>query len=176
MATQDTPTRAGSADLAAPATDEPDGRARRRAVLDGAFAGGFATVVMTVFRAPISRSPPPTARFWAQHVGTGSPADHVGRGLLLHLLYGTAAGAVFGGLVGPRLAGSDADRERSASLLGVVHGAVLSGFGVVVLLDRLLGLDLDRDERFVFHVSHLVYGVALGTWFGSADETGPDRR
>jgi hypothetical protein len=26
---------------------------------------------------------------------------------------------------------------------------------------------LDADERLVFHVGHLVYGLTLGTWLGS---------
>ncbi|QLG29663.1 hypothetical protein HUG10_18825 (plasmid) [Halorarum halophilum] len=143
--------------------DEP----RTRALVVGLIGGVVATVVMSAFRIPISRSPPPTAWFWARFLGDGEPEEYVGRGLLLHLLYGTAAGGVFGALIGPHLSGDEATRERRATLLGAVYGVVLSLFGVSVLLERVLGLDLDPDERFVFHVSHLVYGLTLGTWFGS---------
>jgi len=148
--------------------DEDRTDVRREAAL-GVVSGAFATSVMTVFRTPISRSPPPTARLWARLLGDGGPSEYVGRGLLLHLCYGAGAGGLFGALLGPRLTGSDAERERTATLAGTVYGVLLSGFGVVVLLDRLLGLDLDPHERFVFHVSHVVYGLALGTFFGAYD-------
>jgi hypothetical protein len=36
-----------------------------------------------------------------------------------------------------------------------------------VLLEGLLGMDLEPDERWIFHVSHAVYGLTLGSWFGS---------
>jgi hypothetical protein len=124
---------------------------------------------MIGFRVPISRSPPSSANFWARYLGEESGEPALGPGLFLHLLYGTIAGAVFGAGVTPRLSGSDTNRERSAALAGIVYGASLSLFGRIVLLDWLLDLDLDADERFVFHVSHLVYGVALGTFLGSAD-------
>jgi hypothetical protein len=135
----------------------------------GLVAGGFATLVMTAFRMPVSRSPPPTAWLWAQYVGEGDPEDYPGPGLVLHVMYGVFGGGVFGALVGPLIRGSDADREFLGAVYGVVYGIVLSVFGQYVLLDRLLGMDLSDDETFVFYVSHLVYGLSLGTWFGSND-------
>lgn len=142
---------------------------RRHGLLVGLIAGTIATAVMTVFRFPISRSPPPTAWFWAEFVGGGEPEEYVGRGLVLHLLYGTVGGGVFGALVGPHVFGEEVRRERRATLFGAVYGVLLSLFGVSVVLERVLGMELKSDERFVFHVSHLVYGLALGTWFGSRD-------
>ena len=163
----------GTRSATAPVTDEPDTNAtagrRLRGLVVGLTGGAVATVVMSAFRMPISRSPPPPAWFWAEYVGDGEPEEYVVQGLLLHVLYGTVGGGVFGVLLGPYLSGTEADRERRATVLGAAYGVILSVFGVSVVLERVLGMELDPDERFVFHVSHLVYGLALGTWFGSRD-------
>lgn len=135
----------------------------------GLLSGGFATLVMTVFRIPISRSPPPTSWLWAEYIGEDDPEDYPVPGLVLHLVYGVFGGGVFGALVGPLIRGTDFDRELLGVGYGIVYGVVLSVFGQYVLLDRLLGMDLSHDETFVFYVSHLVYGLSLGTWFGSND-------
>ncbi|MFC7081389.1 hypothetical protein [Halorussus caseinilyticus] len=50
---------------------------------------------------------------------------------------------------------------------GSVYALALSVFGERIVLGRLLGLDLDVDERLVFHAGHLIYGLGLGTLFGS---------
>lgn len=142
---------------------------RRDDVTTGFGAGVIATAVMTVFRAPISKSPPPTAWFWSKFVAGGDPEDHALPALVLHLLYGIGGGVVFGVLVGPHLDGPDVDRERTGTLLGVAYGLALSVFGSIVILGRLLDMDLDADERFVFHLSHVIYGVTLGTWVGSRE-------
>lgn len=125
---------------------------------------------MTAFRMPISDSLPPTADFWAEYVSDGDPGDHPLAGVSLHLGYGMAAGVVFA-LASPVLEGRTAvERERRGVLLGVAYGLLLSAFGEWVLLERLLRMDLTADERFVFHVSHVVYGLTLGTWAGSKVE------
>lgn len=154
-----------TADDERPAVESAGGRAAGFAT--GLRGGVLATLVMSAFRAPISRSPPPTAWFWAKFLGDGDPGDYVGRGFLLHLLYGAVGGGVFGAMLGPYIDGPESERELRGTLLGLGYGLFLSGFGVIVLLDRLLDLDLEADEKFVFHVSHVVYGLALGTWFGS---------
>lgn len=146
---------------------EATGDSRLHGAATGVVGGLIATLVMSAFRIPISRSPPPTAAFWARFLGDGEPEDYAGRGLILHLLYGTVGGGIFGALVGPHLAGTEAHREEQAALLGTGYGVLLSLFGVPVLLERLLGMSLEEDERFVFHMSHVVYGLTLGTWFGS---------
>ena len=139
-------------------------RARRRvdgrAVLLGAKSGVVATVVMTVFRMPLADSLPPTADFWARYVGGGDPEDYPIVGLLLHLAYGAA-------LVRSPRVGTTVERERNGVLLGVAYALLLSVFGERVLLRHLLGMDLKPDERFVFHVGHVVYGLTLGAWVGS---------
>ena len=150
------------------------GRGRLRGLVTGATGGAVATAVMSAFRMPISRSPPPPAWFWAEYVGGGDPEEYLWQGLALHLLYGTTGGAVFGLLLGPVVSGTAEERERASTILGAAYGALLSLFGVSVVMERVLGMDLEPDERFVFHVSHLVYGLALGTWFGSRDR--PSRK
>lgn len=133
----------------------------------GVKAGSIATIVMTAFRMPISHSPPPTANFWATYVAGGEPADHTTVGLFLHLGYGTAAGALFSLLSPVRSTGSTVGDESRAVLRGLAYGLVLSAFGERFVLGGLLGEDLDPDERFVFHLSHVVYGLTLGAWHGS---------
>lgn len=144
------------------ATDVPP---VRRAVL-GLAGGLVATLVMTAFRIPISRSLPPTANFWATYVGSGDPEDYPLVALALHLAYGAAGGVGFAALA-PGWGRPEAVAESQDAVLGTVYGLLLSAFGSRVLLERLLGMDLDRDERLVFHVSHVVYGLTLGTWLGS---------
>lgn len=150
---------------------------RTRGGVIGLVAGGLATVAMSAFRTPVSRSPPPPAWFWAEYVAGGDPSDYWVPGAVLHLFYGTVAGGAFGLLAGgSRSDGQTGDRTRETSgrttLLGLLYGAALSGFGVAVLMRRVLRLDLARDERFVFHLAHLVYGLTLGAWFGTVDDGG----
>ncbi|WP_440007616.1 hypothetical protein [Halomicrococcus sp. SG-WS-1] len=147
---------------------EPDGQGALRAGLAG---GLFGTVVMTVFRAPIARSLPPTAAFLAKFAG-GRPDDHPAGALALHLLYGIAAGGVFGGFVaasdGERVAAELGASEETVGLVaGTAYALALSAFGERMLLGRLLDMDLEDDESMIFHAGHVVYGVALGAWVGS---------
>ncbi|GAA0664900.1 hypothetical protein ACFQDG_06055 [Natronoarchaeum mannanilyticum] len=138
-------------------------------VLRGAIGGAFATVVLTAYRLPIARSLPPTAAFWEQYVGGEDAAHYPGVGLALHLLYGAGGGAVFGAIY--RIFGvaelPEHGRETAGMVLATAYGLALSAFGSRIVLGRLLGMDLDSDESLVFHVGHLVYALALGTWLGS---------
>jgi hypothetical protein len=133
--------------------------------LRGVVGGLVATAVMTAFRIPISRSLPPTAEFWATYVSGEDAEDHPIPGIMLHLAYGAAAGGFFAPLV-PQT-GIDLVDERRGAVAGCGYGLLLSVFGLRLVLGRLLGQHLSADERFVFHVGHLVYGVTLGTWLGS---------
>lgn len=148
----------------------PDTHSSKDTTADAALglrAGAVATAVMTAFRTPVAQSPPPTAAFLARYLG-GAPDEYVGRGLVLHLAYGAVAGAVFGAIAGRWIRGAEAVRERRGAVLGVGYGVGLSAFGARVVLDRVVGMDLAPDERFVFHASHVVYGLTLGVWFGSS--------
>lgn len=145
----------------------PVDRTVARAALRGATGGLIATVVMTLYRLPIFRSLPPTAEFWAQYVGGGDPEDYPAQALSLHLLYGAGAGAVFGTFFARLSERAPEHRGPVGVVAGALYGTALSVFGSRVLLDRLLGLDLDPEEALVFHVGHLVYGLTIGTWLGS---------
>lgn len=153
---------------------DADERGRFGAIRRGARGGLFATVVMTVYRAPVARSPPPPTHFWKQYVGVGGKRTRVLGGLALHLLYGTVAGALYGGLV-PSDARDESAREAAELLAGVVYALALSVFGTRVVLGGLLDLDLEEDEAFIFHVGHAVYGLSLGTWHAArATDGGED--
>jgi hypothetical protein len=136
------------------------------AIKYGSIGGLVATLSMTIFRMPTSKSLPPTARFWAKYAGSGEPEEYPTIALALHLLYGIMGGIVFA-LLTPGSGDAEEVAESKGAVLGTVYGIALSVFGTKVMLERILDLDLDTDERLVFHISHIVYGLTLGTWVGS---------
>ncbi|WP_276252558.1 hypothetical protein [Halomontanus rarus] len=159
-----------------PSTDEGEAidRSRREHVvyssIRGLQAGFVATLIMTAFRLPIMRSLPPSANFWARYVGDGDADEYPGIGLLLHLIYGISAGAVFGGLFAFWDAERSIEAEQRGLVWGSVYGMALSAFGSQFVLKELLELELEADELALFHAGHLVYGLALGAWVGSRTE------
>lgn len=138
-----------------------------RTLARGVAAGVHATAVMTLYRIPITDSLPPTADFWAKYVGDGDPGDYPLQGLVLHVLYGAAGGAAFAVLFERLAGGPTVQRERRGALLGGIYGVVLSAVGRIAILEGQLGMDLEPDERWIFLVSHVVYGLTLGSWLGS---------
>jgi hypothetical protein len=48
---------------------------------------------------------------------------------------------------------------------GLVYGLVLSAVGEWVVLGAIL--DVDPDDRFAFHIGHVLYGITLGAWVGT---------
>ena len=143
-----------------------------RSLVGGCVGGVIGTVVMTIYRLPVFRALPPTAEFWAQYVGGGEAEDYPVQGLLLHLLYGLAAGAVFGPLYAAAVRRFPGRPDATGMVGGVVYGAVLSAFGERVMLNELLDRDLEREHALVFHAGHLVYGLTLGTWLGTRERRG----
>lgn len=137
--------------------------------IHGAIGGLVATVVMTAYRLPVARSLPPTAVFWEQYVGNSDAEEYPIIGLFLHLGYGVTGGVVFGALYGAvgNWRAPDYVQESRGILSATVYGLALSLFGSRVVLGRLLGMDLDADESLVFHLSHVIYALTLGTWVGS---------
>lgn len=152
-----------------------------RAILRGLEGGVVATAVMTLYRLPVFRALPPTAEFWAKYVGSADADQYTLQGIVLHFLYGALAGAVFGPLFSTLDSQTSVPRDQVGLVSGLVYGGVLSLFGTKVVFPVLLDQELDPDEELVFHVSHLVYGVTLGTWsskreaLGEAYETPPRR-
>lgn len=142
-------------------------RTPRNLLRVGAEGGLVATLVMTAFRLPISRSLPPTDEFWRTYVRRDDSSRATIPAILLHLLYGMGAGVAYVGL-GPRISRtSEARAELRGVVTAVLYSVVLSGFGLRVLLRGLLDQELSPDEKFVFHLGHVVYGITLGAWLGS---------
>lgn len=138
-----------------------------RSLVLGLKGGAFATLVMTTFRMPISRSLPPTADFWAHYVGDGAPEDHPVPAFVLHVLYGVLGGGLFGVFYDRRVGRTRAGIEIVDLARGLGFSLVFSLFGSWVVLRRLVSMDLEADEALIFHVGHAIYGIALGAWVGS---------
>lgn len=155
-------------------TDEaPTTPSRLRRIRRGMEGGALATVVMTAHRLPVTRSLPPTAEFWAKFVGRGDPDDYPLVALVLHFVYGIAAGGVFAASLPSRESVADTggrgppspSGEITTTVYGLLYGIVLSIFGEWIVLGRIL--DIDPDDRFAFHVGHVLYGITLGAWVGT---------
>jgi hypothetical protein len=55
--------------------------------------------------------------------------------------------------------------EIKITLYGLLYGIALSAFGEWIVLNRIL--DVEPDDRFAFHVGHVLYGITLGAWVGT---------
>jgi hypothetical protein len=148
----------------------------REVVVRGAVGGLIATVLMTLYRLPVFRALPPTSEFWAEYVGGGEPDQYLLEGLLLHAVYGAVGGIGFGPVFAYCLSATEAlpalSGERVGVLSGVAYGMALSAFGERVIFDHLLRKELKSGEALIFHAGHFVYGLTLGTWVSSHEETG----
>lgn len=138
-----------------------------RSTRRGAIGGLAATVGMTVYRIPVFRALPPTAEFWSRYVAGGEPADHPFPGLVLHVLYGTVGGAIFGALTSVRPIRDPIVRERLYLVAGLLYGLLLSVIGSRIIFVYLLGRKLRPEHAVVFHVGHAIYGVTLGTFMAA---------
>lgn len=126
----------------------------------GVAGGLLATIVMTVVMMLVGDGgPPPTARVVAKLAG-GDSEDHATTGLVLHLLYGVVAGAVFA--VGVPMLGLDLGSVAIAVGLGLGYGIALMIGGMVFWMRLLIGMEPDRDTMTTFGTVHVVYGVVLG--------------
>lgn len=122
-----------------------------------------------LMRTVMRENPLPSEIFAAQFVFDGDPLDHRYWGLAIHLLYGTALGAVFGWLVGSYGGDFGALSAGFAVGYGLGWSIVLwiISFGWLYVLGTLERMaDLPTDERiaelFLVLVGHLVYGSVLG--------------
>ncbi|MCT9097679.1 hypothetical protein [Haloarchaeobius sp. HME9146] len=134
-------------------------------IVSGLAGGLVATVVMTVFMLLLGDdSPPPTAALWAKFIGDEGPEAYMPQGMLLHMLYGIGAGAVFA-LALPLIV-SDVTLV-SALGIGFVYAIVLTVVGAVVWMKGVLGMDPDKATAMQFGFFHLVYGLVLGGVVGA---------
>lgn len=139
----------------------------------GAEGGAVATLVMTAYRLPVSRSLPPTAEFWSKFVSGDGPYDHPVIALVLHAVYGIMAGIGLALLLPSREPIDDESGvgppspsgEVRLTVLGLVYGLVLSAVGEKIILGMVL--DIDPDDWFAFHIGHVLYGITLGAWVGT---------
>jgi hypothetical protein len=136
------------------------------AALTAGLAGGLvATIVMTVVMMTMGDdSPPPTASLVAT-VARGDPEDYAMPGMLLHLLYGVGAGAVFA--VGVPMVGLELSSIALAAGLGLAYGIVLMIGGMSFWMRTIIGIEPDRGTMLTFGTAHVVYGVVLGAFLGA---------
>ena len=155
-----------------PIDEDAPGDSRLAWMIRGAKGGLVATMVMSLYRAPMFRALPPTAELWAQYVEGGGAESHPLAGYVLHALYGIGGGVVIGAVLPTVERRSPLNREKTALVSGAVLSLLLSAFGTKVIFRRLLDRELDENEGLVFHVGHLVYGLTLGTWLGARRSVG----
>lgn len=131
----------------------------------GLVGGLVATIVMTAMMMVMGDGgPPPTAGLLATF-GDGTTEDYKMPGMLMHLGYGTVAGAVFA--MGVPVLGLSLDSIGIATGLGLVYGIVLMIGGMLFWMRTVIGMDPDRDMMVTFGVVHVVYGLVLGAFLGS---------
>ena len=94
---------------------------------------------------------------------------------ILHVGFGTAAGAVFGVMAPkPLIARVPVGMAYGAAIWGVSYMGWVPAFGIMPAADRDR-----RDRQMVMLAGHLVYGTALALMVGrraGASSTAPERR
>lgn len=133
----------------------------------GVVGGLVATAVMTVFMMTMGDdSPPPTAALWAKYVGDGDPGQYMAQGMILHLVYGISAGAVFAIVLGePVLDLAEIGTDVVVNLgAGVVYAVLLFVVAMAFWGRIVIGMDADARQMQLMGVFHLVYGVVLGAF------------
>lgn len=134
------------------------------AVASGAVGGAVATVVMTgVMKLVGDGGPPPTANLVAKFA-SGEAEEHKMPGMLLHLVYGTGAGAVLA--VGAPLVGLGLGSVAVAVGVGLAYAVVLMVGGMVFWVRAVIGIEPDKKMMMAFGTAHVTYGVVLGAFVG----------
>ncbi|MFB6245876.1 MAG: hypothetical protein ABEJ03_06045 [Candidatus Nanohaloarchaea archaeon] len=131
--------------------------------ISGSLGGFVAMLAMTAAMKVLSDHPvPPTADLWSKYIGDEPPEECIRKGMMLHLLYGTAAGALFATAL-PSLGYTELG---ALALVGysILYGLVLELTGSVVWVKAVMGMESDRSQIVNFTAFHLVYGLVLGLW------------
>ena len=135
-------------------------------ISSGLAGGSVATIVMTAFMMALGDdSPPPTAALWARYVGDEPAESYVMQGLVLHLLYGTAAGAVF--VLALPAVGVGLSDLAVAVAAGIGYAVLLTIVGMAFWMKIVLSMDAEPKEMGMIAGFHLVYGVVLGGFVGA---------
>lgn len=131
-------------------------------ILSGLVGGLVATIVMTMFMMALGDdSPPPTAALWAKYVGDEGPDAYMMQGMVLHMLYGIGAGAVFTLGVTALGLGVGAGALTTSLLWGVVYALGLTVVGAIFWMRVVLAMEPEPQMVGMFALFHLVYGVVL---------------
>lgn len=134
-------------------------------VIAGLVGGLVATIAMTALMMMMGDGgPPPTAGLVAKY-GGGEPTDYAMPGMVLHVLYGIVAGAVFA--VGVPVLGFALDSIAVAAGFGLAYGIVLMIGGMAFWMRTVIGMEPDRDTMMTFGTVHVVYGLVLGALTGT---------
>ncbi|SHH01691.1 hypothetical protein [Halobaculum gomorrense] len=134
-------------------------------IIAGLAGGVVATIVMTMVMMVMGDGgPPPTAALVAKFAG-GEPEEYAMPGMILHLIYGILAGAVFA--VGVPLLRLSLGSVAVAVGLGLVYGVILMIGGMLFWMRMVIGMEPDRDMMVMFGTVHVVYGVILGAFLGT---------
>lgn len=132
-------------------------------LLSGLVGGLVATVVMSMVMMTMGGGPPPTAALLAKFRG-GEPEAYKMPGMLLHLLYGTVAGAVL--VVAVSTVAPGITSLTAWVGIGLAYGIVLLLGGAMGWVKGVIGLEPDKQMMVGFAVVHIVYGLVLGAWLG----------
>lgn len=129
-------------------------------VIAGLAGGLIATIVMTIVMIG-DGGPPPTAALVAKFAG-GELEEYAMPRMVLHLIYGIVAGAVFA--IGVPLLGLSLTSIGIVTGLGLVYGSVLMIGGRTFWMRMVIGMESDRDMMMMFGTIHVVYGIVLGAF------------
>jgi len=84
------------------------------------------------------------------------------QGMVLHLLYGIGAGAVFAVVATVAGLGVGAGAVGTTLLWAVVYGLVLTAVGAVFWMRVVLAMEPEPAMVGLFTLFHIVYGTVLG--------------
>lgn len=132
-------------------------------LLGGLVGGLVATIGMSMVMRAMGGGPPPTAALLAKFQG-GEPEEHLRPGMLLHLVYGTIAGAMLVLVVNAVAPGITSLTTWLG--IGLAYGIVLLLGGAMGWVRGVIAMEPDRETMTGFAVVHVVYGLVLGLWLG----------